>query len=249
MFTPAEREGTRNSLIEWARGDERITGCAITGSKSVGKEDRLSDIDLGFGVRAGTDLKDVIESATQYLVQREKIAHFFDIPIATWVIRVFFLENTLQIDLAFAPASDFCAISPSFQLQFGECVERPNLPPPEAEELIGWAWLHAIHIRSSISRNKFWQAEYMISGMRDGILALACLRHEVEVVHGRGYHLLPLEDTEPLEASLVGRLHKDDLMRAFKACNEALVKEIGFVNTDLRIRLGEALTELYDSTS
>ena len=50
MFTPADRERIRAAIIERARDDRRITGVAITGSASVGREDAWSDIDLGFGV-------------------------------------------------------------------------------------------------------------------------------------------------------------------------------------------------------
>jgi hypothetical protein len=51
-----------------------------------------------------------------------------------------------------------------------------NPSPPDAEAIIGMAWLYALHARSCIARRKLWQAEYMISGIRDNALALACLR-------------------------------------------------------------------------
>ena len=45
MYTPEEREGVRTELIAAARSDPRIAGAALTGSGSVGREDRWSDID------------------------------------------------------------------------------------------------------------------------------------------------------------------------------------------------------------
>lgn len=51
MFTPEERERVRPDLVEAARSDSRITGVALTGGATVGREDRSSDIDLAFGIR------------------------------------------------------------------------------------------------------------------------------------------------------------------------------------------------------
>ena len=48
----AERNGLRAALISAARTDRRITGVALTGSASVGGEDRWSDIDLAFAPEA-----------------------------------------------------------------------------------------------------------------------------------------------------------------------------------------------------
>jgi hypothetical protein len=36
-----------------------------------------------------------------------------------------------------------------------------------------------------------WQAEFMVSAMRDQVLALACLRHGLPAREGRGMDLLP----------------------------------------------------------
>src|ERR671935_220226 len=72
--------------------------------------------------------------------------------------------------------------------------------------LIGYAWLYALHARSSLARGRLWQAEYMVSAMRDQALALACLRHGLPAREGRGIDLLPSEITAPLEEALVRRI-------------------------------------------
>ena len=77
---------------------------------------------------------------------------------------------------------------------------------PRAADLIGMGWLYALHARSSIARGKFWQAEYMVSGVRDHALALACVRHGLSAVHGRGMDELPAEVAAGFEGALVGRL-------------------------------------------
>src|SRR3989440_42857 len=128
--------------------------------------------------------------------------HHLDVYLGDTLFRVFLLANTLQVDLAFWPATEFGAIGPTFRLLFGTANERPARPPPAAALLIGMGWLYALHARSSIARGRAWQAEYMVSGMRDQVLALACLRHGVPAVEGRGIDRLPPEATAAVAAGL-----------------------------------------------
>ena len=106
------------------------------------------------------------------------------------------------------------------------------------------AWLYALHVRSSIVRGKVWQAEYMISGVRDHVLALACVRHGVPAVRGRGMDSLPTEVSAPIAASLVRSLDAAELRRAFASVCELLLVEIGAVDADLARRLSGTIREL-----
>jgi hypothetical protein len=244
MFTPAGRDELRAALIAAARADERITGAALTGSASIGNEDRWSDIDLAFGFAAGTDIGAAIAEWTAVMYSDHGAVGQVDVIRGAVTYRVFLLASTLQVDLAFAPAADFGAVAPTFRLLFGTAVQRTPHPPPAAAELIGLAWLYGLHARSSIARGRGWQAEYMISGVRDYVLALACLRHGVPAVEGRGLHLLPTDVTGPLAASLVRSLDGDELTRAFGVATEALIAEIGHADAELAGRLAAPLREL-----
>ena len=130
---------------------------------------------------------------------------------------------------------------------FGAAVELPQGAPPTAESLIGWAWLYALHARSSIARGRLWQAEYMVSAMRDQVLALACLRHGLPAREGRGMDRLPAEVTRPLEEALVRRLDRDELQRAFAAVARSFAAEIVRADVALGERLGAVLNELVES--
>ncbi len=112
-------------------------------------------------------------------------------------------------------------------------------------------WLYALHARSSIARGRAWQAEYMISGMRDQVLALACLRHGVPAVEARGIDALPPEATAALAAGLVRSLDSAELRRAFGAVSDALIAEVGRADAALADRLSAPLKELaaWDSPS
>ena len=249
MFTPEEREALRADLIDRARRDPRISGAAITGSGSVGELDRWSDIDLGFGVREASDLRPALDDFTEYMRRERSALDTLDVMRDPWIYRVFLLPNTLQVDLAFAPATHFGARAPSFKLVFGDAVERPHVLPPDARELIGYGWLYALHARSSIARARPWQAEYMISAVRDHALALACLRLGLPAREARGIDRLPSDITKPLELGLIRRLERADLARAFQATTEGLAREIRLVDADLAARLEPALSSLVESVN
>lgn len=244
MFSLQERAKLRDALVSAAGSDARITGAALTGSCALGREDRWSDIDLAFGVREDVDLAEVVSEWTEGMYGRHDAVHHLDVTADATLYRVFLLANTLQVDIAFSPASRFGAIAPSFRLVFGVAEERPAAAAPGAGELIGFGWLHALHARSSIARGRVWQAEYMISSLRDHVLALACLRQGLSPNQGRGMDSLPAEMLAGLSDALVGSVGAAELQRAFRVAAEALIVEVAHVDVGLARRLAEPLREL-----
>jgi hypothetical protein len=134
MFTTEERERLRADLLEYAAGDERISGAAVTGSAADSREDEWSDIDLAFGVSVGANLQAVISDWTAHLYDRHLALHHFDVLSGSWTYRVFLLHNTLQVDLAFVVETEFRALAPTFRLMFGQAnppgILR-HLPPKQ----------------------------------------------------------------------------------------------------------------------
>jgi hypothetical protein len=248
MFTVEERTRLRSGLLEFAASDQRISGAAITGSAAAEREDRWSDIDLAFGVRDTVELQEALSDWTAHMYSQHRALHHVDVSAGAWIYRVFLLESTLQVDLAFVPASEFRALAPTFRLVFGEAKEPQHLPPSPAAAIIGFGWLYALHARSCIARGNVWQAEYMISGVRDHALALACLRHGLPAVHGRGIDLLPKEVTATFVGSLVREVGTVELSRAFRVAIECLMGEIRSVDAVLAGRLAEALTILTETS-
>jgi hypothetical protein len=241
LFTAEERARVRSELLAHARKDCRISGAAITGSAAVGGEDRWSDIDLAFGVSDGAQVSRVLSDWTAHVYEQHGALHHLDIRAGAWIYRVFLFASTLQVDLAFVPAAEFRALSPTFQLMFGKASERQNVAAQQPGDIIGFGWLYALHARSSISRGKLWQAEYMISGIRDHALALACVRHGFPAIHGRGFDLLPAAVTARFAGALVQQLDRAELARAFGVAIEGLVDEICTADPHLGRRLEGAL--------
>ena len=227
-----------------AQADERLSGVALTGSAARGALDRWSDIDLAFGVADPAALQPALSDWTDRMYREHGAVHSFDVTRGPWVYRVFLLESTLQVDLAFAPAAKFGALSATFRLLSGTSVELPQGEPPAAAEMIGLGWLYALHSRSCIERGKVWQAEFMISAVRDQALALAALRHGLPAVQGRGFDGLPPDVRSNFESALVRSIDTHELKRAFRVAAACLLSEIRHSDPALAIRLEGPLTEL-----
>jgi len=244
VFIPQDRERIRSELLDAARADARLSGGAITGSAAAGREDAWSDIDLAFGVAEGMHMPEVLADWTSRMVDRYHAVDHLDVVHGAWVYRVFLLASTLQVDLAFAPSAEFGARAPTFRLVFGNAADLTHAAPLRAEGLIGYAWLYALHVRSALARGRLWQAEYMVSAVRDHVLALACRRLGLPEREGRGMDQLPKDVMSALEPALVGRLATADIERAFKVATEALITEVERVDRALAGRLAPTLREL-----
>ena len=244
IFTPEQRQSLLSELLERAAKDRRISGAAITGSAAASREDRWSDIDLAFGVKEAGELPDVLSDWTAHMYDRHLALHHLDVNSGAWIYRVFLFPSTLQVDLAFVPAAEFRALAPTFRLMSGEANEPQHVQPTSAEAIIGFAWLYSLHARSCIARGKLWQAEYMISGVRDNALALACIRHGLPAVHGRGIDQLPKEVTAEFEDSMVRELDTVELSRCFRVAMDGLLRETRFADRALAERLQAVLALL-----
>jgi len=246
VFTPEARARLRDQLVEAAGSDPRITAAALTGSSAAAVEDRWSDIDLALAICDEADLGEVIADWTDRMYREHGAVHHVDVTRGGTVYRVFLLASTLQVDLAFSPATEFGAIAPTFRLLFGTATSQPAASAPAAAQLIGLGWLYALHARSSIARGRLWQAEYMISGVRDHALALACLRHGVPAVQGRGIDRLAPDVTAAAAGALVRSLDIAEIRRAFGVASEALLIEIAQTDAGLADRLAGPLRALAD---
>jgi hypothetical protein len=84
----------------------------------------------------------------------------------------------------------------------------------------------------------------MVSGVRDHTLSLACIRHGLPAVHGRGMDLLPKDVLAQFGESLVRQLDSAELTRAFQAVVRGLQSEIRYVDEPLAARLHHPLSRL-----
>ena len=243
MYTSAQRDKLREALLASARNDARIVGAAITGSAALGREDQWSDIDLAFGVKTDLDLEPALADWTNTMYDSHCALDHLDVISGATIYRVFILPDTLQVDLAFSPPGSFAARGPAFQLVFGDAAQMPLLRH-DARQLVGWGWLYALHARSSLARSRVWQAEYMISGLKDRVLALACLRHNLPASEGRGIDDLPDEYKSMISKARIGSIAVSELTSALNVAVEALILEANEADPDLGDRLAGTLRKL-----
>ncbi|AWS44599.1 hypothetical protein DKM19_27910 [Streptosporangium sp. 'caverna'] len=228
MFTVDRRRHVRTQLLERARGDERIVGAAITGSAARDAEDRWSDVDLFFGVAADIAVEETLSDWSAFVYRELGAIHHFDLRAGSAIYRAFLLEELLEVDLGFTPAGAFGPIGAGgFRVVFGDAVDRqPGSGSADPGHLIGLAWHHVLHARISIERGALWQAEHWISGIRDHILTLACLRLGHPSAYAKGADRLPPDVTGPVQEALVRSLDAGELSRALGAATRALLREL-----------------------
>lgn len=244
MFTVRERDRVRAALIDHARADPGITGAAVTGSYAVDGSDRWSDVDLVLAT-AGP-VEGALERWTGLLYREFAAVHHWDLPTGESVYRVYLLPGCLEVDLGFTPAATFGPRGPRWRTVFGETgLPVPQAPTPAdaAAPLVGLAWHHVLHARTSIERRRWWQAEHWISAVRDQVVALACVRLGHPSSYAKGAHLLPDGVTGPLAATLVRALDEAELRRALAEVTAALSAELAHTDPALADRLRPTLVE------
>lgn len=243
-FAVAEREALRDELIAAAQADPRVAAAAVFGSDARGDTDRWSDIDLGLCLGEGVERDGLLADWTGRMYDVHGAVDHLDVAGNGAVYRVFLLGSTLQIDLSMWEPESFGAVGPSFRLVFGTARELPQPGPPAPRGVIGGAWLYALHVRSSLARGRVWQADHMLSRLREQVVTLACIRHGLPPSQGRGVDALPAEVLDRLRATIAGSLDAADLAGAFAAATEALLEEASYACPDLARRLRGPLREL-----
>jgi hypothetical protein len=246
VFTSDHRDAVRGRLLGLAEQDPRITGAAVTGSAADGREDRWSDIDLFFGVADQVALDEVVADWSGYVHGELGALHHFDLKVPAATYRAFLLPSGLEVDLGFTPASRFGPAGPNFRVVFGTAAQTSPASLPDPGHLIGLAWHHVLHARTSIERGKPWRAEYWISGIRDQTLALACLRLGQPVHYAKGADALPAAVTGELEGALVRSLQLEELRRALRVAATRLLLELVATDAVQARRLELVIRELAD---
>ena len=246
MFTIEQRNAIRDELIALAQADENIVGAALVGSSATSLQDDLSDIDIALQLAVDTDEAVVVDRWTRHIADIYGLAHHLDVFAGSTRYRVFLLPESLQIDISFWPNDAFAATSDRFRLLFGSPRESVASPPPSPERLTGYAWLYALHVRSSIARNQPWHGLTLLDDMRDYILALACMRHGLNHHQLRGVDALPSQDLATFVSARATSLEANELRRSLRDHVHLLMQEVGEFDSALAAMLRSPLREIGD---
>ena len=258
MFTVEQRDALRERVRRLAEEDERVVAGAAVGSLAVdGGGDRLSDVDLTFGIADHVQVADVLDDWTRTLSDELDAVRLADLERGPTTYRVFLLPDLLQLDLSMSPAAQFRPAGPRFRLLFGETAagESETDPPrgagdlfistpAAARDIFGWGVIYALHARVCIERGRVWQAEHYVGAVRDHALSLACLREGTTAAQARGYDDLSAETLARFQDSRVGTLEPGALRAALAGAVLALMHEGAEARIPHAQVIAERLSEL-----
>jgi len=242
MFTTADRERLRDTLIATAEHDGEVVGAALVGSAATGREDAWSDIDLMLQIDGDPDA--VAARWTAVFYAEHGAVHHLDVIADGVLYRVFLLASSLQVDVSFWPRDRFRATEPGFKLLFGTPNEPTESNAPNVVSMIGMGWLYALHARSAIARDRHWQAAMMLDHLRDTVLALACARLGLNHHHGREADRLPPEVLDALAEARAAAVDRAELARSNTALLKCFAAEVAAYDAALAQRLKPALGNL-----
>src|SRR6185369_1710730 len=94
-----------------------------------------------------------------------------------------------------------------------------------------------------IERERYWQAEHWITGVREEALTLACRRLGLEQSEARGFDKLPSEILARARDTLAHSVARDDLLRALDAAIALLLDETDEVR-DMAAKVEAQLRDL-----
>jgi hypothetical protein len=238
VFTVEQRDALRERVLRLGEEDDRVVAGALVGSLAIDADDRLSDVDLTFGVADEVRVADVLEDWTRSLVDEVGAVRLVDLERGPTTYRVLLLPDALQLDLSMTPAARFRPAGPRFRLLFGAtaAIDPDELSPPAAgslfidtpavaEDIFGWGVIYALHARACIERGRLWQAEHYVGAVRDHALSLACLREDLPPAQGRTFDDLSAETRGWFADTHVGALEPGALRAALAASALALTRE------------------------
>ncbi|MBX3144814.1 MAG: nucleotidyltransferase domain-containing protein [Trueperaceae bacterium] len=225
MFTPTQRSSLLKELIRAAEDDDSVVGAVQVGSLAKGDGDEWSDIDLMLRIEPEGDMDAVVARWTERFYAAHGAVHHLDVRRGATLYRVFLLDTTLQVDVSFWPFEQFVAYGHGFKQLFGDPIRVTEPAESDAAQLLGMAWLYALHSRSSIARGKPWQAVTMLDELRDQVLALACLRHGLRAYQGRDADRLPDAVKAELLAARARSISLPDLAASHAALLRMLMSE------------------------
>jgi predicted nucleotidyltransferase len=221
LFTPEERDAAAARLLELLRQDARVRRAELSGSGTAGYTDRWSDVDLFVTVADGVDQREVADSWIPRVYEALPVLHHFAVAFGDHHVRGFLLENLLEVDIGFQPASE----------------AKGEWPGPDPESEAGFAWHDSLHAAVALARGRPWRAQYYIGLLRWRTLTLATDRLGLEFSEYKDVDDLPDEVLAPLTDALPRSLESDELWRATAAATQAFLAELRRVRPELADRL------------
>ena len=163
------------------------------------------------------------------MAETEEVVDHLDVRASGALYRVLLLASSLQVDLSFWPHYQPLAGGAPVAVLFGEVPVAPVEPVAAADEArraLQLGWLYALHARSALGRERWWQALWMLESIRDLVIASYCRRLGLPATEGRGVDRLPAGLLTGLARARPGGLEPDGLWASFEVLVGLLLEEV-----------------------
>ena len=152
-------------------------------------------------------------------------------------LRGYLLENYLELDIGFVHLGNLAAGKWRWRVAFDRSGQIEGIqqrtwaahqgPDVRAEydKATGSIWHYVLHVAVAARRGTVWRALHDLDTVRQMAIAMAGLRHELNVKRARYADELPAEFRAALERSLPGSATPGAVMRALRAATECFFSE------------------------
>ena len=254
MFTETERDAALARVVELLTDDRRVEAVVLTGSLGRRQGDRWSDIDLDAVIADDADVEAVTTEWETIAYREWPVVHHYATEFGTTRVRGFLLRDALLLDLAFTPIGDLEVWAP-VQVLFDrtgrvtQVAEKwaPWSPTPDWRGEAGFAAHDVLHAWVAANRGRKWQSAYFLQRIRNRTLALASERHGFDSDDFARVDDVPMDETSPMEATLVPNLRPDVLLEAIDRAARAFLDELRRHDPALADRLAEPFNAILDS--
>ena len=255
LFAPSDRDATLARVLELLEADPRIEAAVIDGSMGASTADRWSDIDVATLVADAQDCERVADDWTERLYRDLPVAHHYRTNFGSTIVPGFLLNDGLEVDLSFTPASEFSVWAP-VRVAFDRtgtatrAAESPVswTPTPDWPGEAGFVWHDILHACVAANRNQPWRALIYLQRVRTRTLGLACERHGWDADEFARVDELPAPERDPLLASLVSALEPVPLLRAIEVATHAFLDELRRGDQPLADRLAPPLLTFVEAS-
>lgn len=256
FFTPEQRQAALDGLLAELQTDPRIAGAIVVGSASEGFGDAYSDIDLDVVMHRAEDVAPVVADWTARIRAMFDVWGQFSVDYAPdSFLRGFLLERYLELDIGFIHLGNLQAGKPRWRVAFDRSGQIEGIqqrtwaahqgPDVRAEyaHAVGSIWHYVLHVAVAARRGQVWRALTDLDTVRQRAIAMAGLRHEVNVKRARYADELPAAFRAALEKSLPAQATPDAIMDALRAATACFFDEARPVAQTLGVEPPDALAD------
>ncbi len=226
LFTPERRQEVLDDLIMFFRADDDIAGLVLVGADTptVAVNDPYGGLWLRVVLKNGAVFPSVYTKWRKRLYHVLPAAYLYDETLEPDQVQLhLLLDDYLEISLLFTRLVDLRAVRKPWCVLFDQTEAKDIRPTLEAtqdeqrvsapvrtyQELMQRSWQPIVRCVAALKRGETWRALHMLDQVRDAMIQIAAINHNLEA---RGYaevdqlpemFLVRLRHTLPTDSSEV----------------------------------------------